>query len=104
MTTSSILQVIITDKNYCQMALNMFQDYVEQQLEGKLFQESIKIDFKLQTKKGWDAAINYNTQSMLKNNYIPYDVGINSYKDDNSQSIILMKFVLDNKYDSKLSD
>ncbi len=37
MTTSSILQVIITDKNYCQMALNMFQDYVEQQLEGKLF-------------------------------------------------------------------
>ena len=36
MTTSSTLQVIMTDKDYRQIALNMFQGYAEQQLEGKL--------------------------------------------------------------------
>ena len=93
MTTSSTLQVIITDKNYCQIALNMFQGYAEQQLEGKLLWESIKMDFKLWTKEEWDAAINGNTWSMIKKYCIPRGVWIDSYEDDSSQSEILMKLV-----------
>ena len=94
----------MTDKNYCQIALNIFQEYDEQELEGKLLWESIKMDFKLQTKKKGDAAINDNTWSMIKKYYILCGVWIDSYEDDNSQSKILMKLFLGKKYDTKLSD
>ena len=51
MTTSPVLQFIMTDKNYRQIALEMFQRYAEQELEGKFLWEFIKIDFKRMTKK-----------------------------------------------------
>ena len=51
MTTLPALQLIMPDKNYCQIALDMFQGYAEQELEGKVFWKSIKIDFKRWTKK-----------------------------------------------------
>ena len=46
MTTSPVSQLIMTDKDYCQIALDMIQGYAEQELEGKFFWESIKKDFK----------------------------------------------------------
>ena len=51
MTTSFALQVIMTDKDYCQIALDMFQGYAEQEFEDKVFWESIKMDFKHWTKE-----------------------------------------------------
>lgn len=39
------LEITITDKNYCQIATNIFQRYADNNLEGKLLWESIKIDF-----------------------------------------------------------
>ena len=41
---------------------------------------------------------------MIKKYCISYGVWIDSYKDDSSQSKILMKLVLDKKYDIKLSN
>lgn len=50
MTISPALQIIITDKNYCQIATNMFQRYVDKHFEDKPLWKSMKIDFKYWTK------------------------------------------------------
>ena len=94
----------MTNKDYCQIALNIFQKYAKQQLKGKLRWEFIKMNFKLWNKKEWDTAINSNTWSMIKKYCILCNIWIDSYKDDNSQSKILMKLVLRKKYNTKLSD
>ena len=104
MTTSSTPQVIMTDKDYRQIALNTFQGYAEQELEGKLLWESIKMDFKLWTKKEWDAAINGNTWSMIKKYCIPWGIWIDCYEYDSNQSEILMKLVSAPTYDIDLKD
>ena len=104
MTTSSTLQIIMTDKDYRQIANNMFQGYAKQQLESKLFCKCIKIDFKLWTKEKWDVAIHDNTWSIIKKYCIPRGVRIDSYADDSSQSKILMKLVLASTYDINLED
>ena len=54
MTTSSTLQIIMTDKNYHQIAINMFQGYANERFEGKFFWRFMKIDFKYWTKKYCD--------------------------------------------------
>ena len=41
----------MTDKNYRQFATNMFQEYVDEHFEDKLFWRSMKIDFKYWTKE-----------------------------------------------------
>lgn len=69
MTTLSTLQIIMTNKDYCSIALNMFQRYSKQQFKDKLFWKSIKIDFKLWTKEEWNVAINDNIWSMIKKYY-----------------------------------
>ena len=104
MTTSPASQVIMTDKDYRQIALDMFQGYAEQELEGKVLWESIKMDFKRWTKEQWDAAINGNTWSMITKYCIPRGVWIDSYEDDSSQSEILMKLVSAPRYDVYLKD
>ena len=73
MTTSPASQVIMTDKDYRQIATNMFQGYADKDLEGKLLWESIKMDFKHWTKEQWDA-INCKTWSVIKKYYIPRGV------------------------------
>ena len=55
MTTSHALQVIMTAKNYCQIATNVFQGYADERFEGKDLWKSMKIDFKYWTKEHWDA-------------------------------------------------
>ena len=51
MTTSTISEVIISDQNYCPIVTNKFQEYADKNLEGKLFLESMRIDFQDWTKK-----------------------------------------------------
>lgn len=47
-------KVLISDKDNCKIATNIFQKYIDNHLEGKLFWESIKIDFKNWTKENSD--------------------------------------------------
>lgn len=51
MTISPALKVLMSDKDYCKIATDIFQRYADDNLEGKLFLESIKIDFEDWTKK-----------------------------------------------------
>ena len=51
MTTSSIADVILIAKDYCQIAINIVQRYVNERFIGKLFWRSMKIDFKDWTKE-----------------------------------------------------
>ena len=104
MTTSPASQVIMTDKNYRKIALNMFQGYTEQELEGKVLWESIKMDFKHWNKEQWDTVIHGNTWSMITKYCIPCGVLINNYENDSSQSEILMKLVSTPRYDADLKD
>ena len=46
MTISSTLDVIKNEKDYCQIATNTFQEYANEDFEGKLLEETIKINFK----------------------------------------------------------
>lgn len=46
MTISPTLQVIISDKDYCQITSNTSYQYANKNLKGEFFWESIKIDFK----------------------------------------------------------
>lgn len=62
------------------------------------------MDFKLSTKKQWDVAMNGNTWIIITKYCIPRSIGIGSYKNDSSQSIILIKLVLVPKYDIYLKD
>lgn len=45
MTILLTLEVIMSDKNYCQIVTNAFQGYANDNFEGKPLWESIKIDF-----------------------------------------------------------
>lgn len=103
MTTLSTSEVPISDKNYCNIVINIFQGYTNDNLEGKPFWESIKIDFKDWTKK-YQNAINSKTQSIIKAFQLLYGVWINDYKSQSSRSKILIKLVLATKYDTKLKD
>ena len=51
MTTSPASKVPISDKNYRQIAIDIFQGYADDNLEGKLLWESIKMDFEDWTKE-----------------------------------------------------
>lgn len=46
MRSLSTLEVIISYKNHCQIATNIFQGYIDEDFKSKLFWEGIKIDFK----------------------------------------------------------
>lgn len=45
MTISFTSEISISDKNYCQIAINMSQEYTDSNLENNLLWEYIKIDF-----------------------------------------------------------
>lgn len=42
------------DKNYCQIATNIFHEYANEYFEGKRLWKLIKIDFKYWIKKYWN--------------------------------------------------
>ena len=46
MTISPASQIIMTDKEYRQIATDILQGYADERFEGKFFWKSIKIDFK----------------------------------------------------------
>ena len=62
------------------------------------------MDFKCWTKEQWDTTINGNTWSMITKYCIPRGIWIDSYKDDSSQSEILIKLVLAPRYNVYLKD
>ena len=103
MTTSPASEAIMSDQDYCQIATDKCQGYADENLEGKPFWESIKIDFEIWTKKHWDA-INGKTWSAIKGFCILCGVWIEDYKVHGSRSEILMKLVSTTKYDTKLKD
>lgn len=51
MTTLSILEVVINNKDYCQIIINKFKQYANNNCKSKSFQKFIKIDFEDYTKK-----------------------------------------------------
>ena len=51
MTTSPASEVPMSDKDYRQIATNTFQGYADDNFEGELLWESIKIDFEDWTKE-----------------------------------------------------
>ena len=55
MASSPAPDVILSAKDYRQIATNMFQGYTDERFEGKLLWRSMKIDFKYWTKENWDA-------------------------------------------------
>ena len=100
MTTSPALQIIMTDKDYRQIATNMFQGYVDERFEGKLLWKSMKINFKYWTKEHWDAP-----DGKTWNKILGYSIlrGIWIEESDN-QSEVLMKLILALMYDIYLED
>ena len=65
MTTSPAVDTILTTKDYCQITIDIFQEYSDEDFEGKHLWEVIKIDFKLWTKEDWEA-INANTWMIIE--------------------------------------
>lgn len=51
MTTLLTSEVIMTDNNYPQIVTDIFQTYVEELIESKFVQKSIKMNFKHWTKE-----------------------------------------------------
>ena len=102
MTASPASEVIMSDKDYRQIATDTFQGYADENLEGKPLWESIKTDFEDWTKEHWDA-INGKTWSAIKG-FCIRRVWIEDYKGHGSRSEILMKFVSATKYDTELKD
>ena len=100
MTTSPALQIIITDKDYRQIATNMFQGYADERFEGKLLWRSMKIDFKYWTKEHWDA-LDGKTWNKILTYCIPRGVWI---EESDNQSEVLMKLVSAPTYDIDLED
>lgn len=45
MITLTALEVPINDKDYCQIATSIFQEYADNNLKNKLLQKSIKMNF-----------------------------------------------------------
>ena len=103
MTTSPALEVSMSDKDYSQIATDIFQGYADGNLESNPFWESIKMDFEDWTKEHWDA-INGKTWTAIKAICVPRGVWIDDYKGHGSRSEILMKLVSAAKFDTKLKD
>ena len=100
MTILPALQIILTDKNYHQIASDMFQGYTNERFEGKFFWKSMKIDFKDWTKEHWDA-LDGKTWNKILTYCIPRGVWI---EESDNQSEVLMKLVSAPTYDIYLED
>ena len=103
MASSPASEVILSDKDYRQIATEMFQGYTDEDFEGKLLWKAMKIDFKNWTKENWDA-LDGRTWSKIIRFCIPCGIWIEDCDDNSSQSKVLMKFVSATKYDTELKD
>ena len=103
MTSSPALEVIMSDKDYRQIATDTFQGYADEDFEGKLLWEAIKIDFEHWTKENWEA-IDDSTWMTIKQHCIPRGVWIDHPGNNDTRSEILMKLVSATKYDIELKD
>lgn len=90
MTTSPALEVPINDKNYCQIAIDIFLGYADNNFKGKPLWESIKIGFENQTTKKHQDIINCKIWSTIKEFCILRGVWI---EENNNQFEVLMKLV-----------
>lgn len=93
----------MSDKNYCQITIDIFQKYADDNLESKLFWKFIKMDFENWIKK-YEDTINSKTWNILKTFCFLSDVWINNYKNYGSWSKILIKFIIATKYNTKFKD
>lgn len=73
MRNSLALDIILSAKDYCKIATNIFQRYIDEYFEGKHLWRSIKIDFKYWTKEQWDA-LNSKTWNKISTYCIPHDI------------------------------
>ena len=54
MVSPPALEVILSDEDYRQITIDTFQEYADEDFEGKHLWRAIKIDFKLWTKEDWE--------------------------------------------------
>ena len=100
MTTSPAADVILTAKDYRQIAIDMFQGYADERFEGKPLWRSMKIDFKDWTKEHWDA-LDGKTWNKILTYCVPRGVWI---EESDNQSEVLIKLVSAPTYDIDLED
>lgn len=100
MTTLPPLEVAMSNKDYYQITINIFQRYVNKHFESKFLWRSIKIDFKNWTKENYDI-LNGKTWNKISRFYIPRIVWIEDY---NNQYEVLMNLISTPKYDIDLKD
>lgn len=104
MVSSPTSHIILSEKDYCQITIDIFQGYTDEKFEGKYLWTAIIIDFKLWTKKDQEA-INATTWMIIEQYCIPHSIWINHYKNKSTKSEMLMKqLVLATKYDIDFSN
>lgn len=54
MASLPILNNILSTKNYCQIVIDIFQEYANEKFESKFLWRAMKINFKDSTKEYWD--------------------------------------------------
>lgn len=94
------MDVIMSLKDYCQIAINIFQGYASKQLESKFLQTAIKTDFRDLTEKHQDLLGN-KTLNKILSYCISRDIWIEG---SNHQFELLVKFVLASIYEIYLGD
>ncbi len=92
--------VILSAKDYCQIVIDTFQGYADEEFEGKPLWRALKIDFKGWTKENWDA-LDDKTWNKILGYCIPRGVWI---EESDNQFEILMKLVSAPTYDIYLED
>ena len=65
MASSPASEVILSDKDYRQIATDMFQGYADEDFEGKLLWKAMKIDIKNWTKENWDRLSRFQPPNSL---------------------------------------
>ena len=103
MITPFASKVILSDKKYCNITTNVFQEYIDKNFKGKLLWKAMKIDFKNWTKENWNV-LNGKTWSTITRFWILCAVWIKDHDNNNSQSKLLMKLVLATKYNIDLKN
>lgn len=100
MTTLPTLQIILIDKNYYQIATNVFERYADKNFVGKFFWRFIKINFKYWTKKYWDIYDN-----KIWNKILGYCILCGVWIEENNNHFeVLIKLILALTYDINLED
>ncbi len=103
MASSPISEIIPPDKDYCKIAINVFQKYTRANFKDSSLLEAFQIDFEHLTKRNWKA-INGSTWITIKQRCIPCGIWIDHYGKNGTRPEILMKVVSSTEYDTELED